>query len=96
MNFSLTNKTASLSVGEFAGFALGPHEAGGGGAQGLWRAQLGQHWHNELQKRTLAESPAAYSSRSSSTDASRTAAGPSCSTAASTNSSATPCARSRA
>ncbi|MSU45899.1 MAG: helicase [Lacunisphaera sp.] len=58
MEFSLESKTASLSVGEFAGFTLGPHETGGG-PQGLWRAQLGQHWHNELRSRTLAESPAA-------------------------------------
>ncbi len=58
MHFSLENRTASLSVGEFANFSLGPQESGGG-PQGLWRAQLGQHWHNELQKRTLAESPAA-------------------------------------
>jgi DNA excision repair protein ERCC-2 len=58
MNFSLATRTISLSVGEFAGFALGPVDASGG-PQGIWRAQLGQHWHNELQKRTLAEAPAA-------------------------------------
>ena len=55
MHFSLETRTISLSVGEFASFSLGPQEAGGG-PQGLWRAQLGQHWHNELQKRTLTES----------------------------------------
>ena len=54
MNFSLENRTASLSVGEFAGFTLGPQESGGG-QQGLWRAQLGQHWHNELRARTEQE-----------------------------------------
>jgi len=54
MHFSLENRTVNLSVGEFAGFSLGPHESGGG-PQGLWRAQLGQHWHNELQKRTEQE-----------------------------------------
>src|SRR5262245_48301800 len=58
MEFSLEQRTASLSVGEFAGFRLGPQEAGGGSG-GLWRAQLGQPWHSELQKRTLAESPVA-------------------------------------
>ncbi|HEY0864879.1 MAG TPA: helicase C-terminal domain-containing protein [Lacunisphaera sp.] len=58
MHFSLETRTVSLSVGEFAGFSLGPSDSGGG-PQGIWRAQLGQHWHNELQKRTLAESPAA-------------------------------------
>ena len=58
MQFSLETKSASLSVGEFAGFTLGPQESGGG-PQGLWRAQLGQHWHNELRTRTLADSPSA-------------------------------------
>lgn len=54
MQFSLDQRTVTLSVGEFSDFALGPRE-GGGGAQGLWRAQLGQHWHNELRKRTESE-----------------------------------------
>src|SRR6187402_1388672 len=54
MHFSLETRTVTLSVGEFAGFSLGPQE-GSGGPSGLWRAQLGQHWHNELQKRTEAE-----------------------------------------
>jgi Rad3-related DNA helicase len=54
MQFSLATRTVTLSVGEFAGFSLGPQE-GSGGPTGLWRAQLGQHWHNELQKRTEAE-----------------------------------------
>jgi len=58
MHFSLETRTVSLSVGEFAGFSLGPSDSGGG-PQGIWRAQLGQHWHNELQKRTLAEAAAA-------------------------------------
>ncbi len=58
MHFSLETRTVSLSVGEFAGFSLGPSDSGGG-PQGIWRAQLGQHWHNELQKRTLADAPAA-------------------------------------
>ena len=53
MDFSLVNRTASLSVGEFAGFALGPRE-GGGGSAGLWRAQLGQHWHSELRRQAEA------------------------------------------
>jgi Rad3-related DNA helicase len=54
MQYSLENRTVTLSVGEFAGFSLGPQE-GSGGPSGLWRAQLGQHWHNELQKRTEQE-----------------------------------------
>jgi Rad3-related DNA helicase len=56
MQFSLDEKSASLSVGEFSDFSVGPREAGGG-PQGLWRAQLGQHWHNELRTRTTAETP---------------------------------------
>jgi Rad3-related DNA helicase len=54
MEFSLEHQTATLSVGEFAEFAPGPREPGGG-AQGLWRAQLGQHWHNELRQRAEQE-----------------------------------------
>jgi Rad3-related DNA helicase len=57
MHFDLATRTASLSVGEFADFALGPREGGSTGTQGIWRAQLGQHWHNEL--RAQAESEAA-------------------------------------
>jgi hypothetical protein len=58
MQFSLEQRTVSLSVGEFAGFSLGPKDSGGS-PQGLWRAQLGQHWHNELKQRTLTEAPEA-------------------------------------
>jgi Rad3-related DNA helicase len=54
MNFDLEARTAALSVGEFAGFSLGPRESVGG-AGGLWRAQLGTHWHNELRSRATAE-----------------------------------------
>lgn len=58
MEFSLDHRTASLSVGEFSEFTVGPHDAGSGSA-GLWRAQLGTHWHNELRLRTSAETPGA-------------------------------------
>ena len=58
MNFDLAKRTAALSVGEFADFALGPREATGG-PQGVWRAQLGTHWHNELRARAMAEHAAA-------------------------------------
>ena len=58
MNFDLAKRTAALSVGEFADFALGPREATGG-PQGVWRAQLGTHWHNELRARATAEHAAA-------------------------------------
>ncbi|MSU50009.1 MAG: helicase [Opitutus sp.] len=59
MTFDLDQRTAALSVGEFAGFSLGPRDAGVGGAAGLWRAQLGTHWHNELRARAIAEHAAA-------------------------------------
>ncbi len=55
MVFDLDKRTLALSVGEFAGFTLGPRDAPGGGAAGLWRAQLGTHWHNELRTRAVAE-----------------------------------------
>lgn len=55
MVFDLDKRTASLSVGEFSEFTLGPREGGFGGGAGLWRAQLGTHWHKELQTRASAE-----------------------------------------
>jgi DNA excision repair protein ERCC-2 len=55
MNFDLDQRKAALGVGEFAAFALGPRDAGDGGGAGLWRAQLGTHWHNELRARATAE-----------------------------------------
>ena len=58
MQFSLEHRTVVLGVGEFSEFTFGPREAGGG-PSGLWRAQLGQHWHNELRHRALAASPQA-------------------------------------
>lgn len=58
MRYSIADRTVNLSVGEFAGFSLGPQESGGG-PLGLWRAQLGQHWHTKLREHTLAEHPGA-------------------------------------
>ena len=58
MEFDLVQRTAALSVGEFAEFTLGPHDSGGG-PQGIWRARLGAHWHNELRSQVAAENPAA-------------------------------------
>jgi len=58
MEFNLDQRTASLSVGEFSDFTTGPHDAGSG-RPGLWRAQLGTHWHNELRARATDESPGA-------------------------------------
>src|SRR3954467_11721391 len=54
MNFDLEARTAALSVGEFADFSVGPHDASGR-PQGIWRAQLGTHWHNELRSRAIEE-----------------------------------------
>jgi Rad3-related DNA helicase len=58
MHFDLDQRTASLSVGEFADFTLGPRDALGGPA-GLWRAQLGTHWHNQLRDHAAADHPGA-------------------------------------
>ncbi|HEY0945182.1 MAG TPA: helicase C-terminal domain-containing protein [Opitutaceae bacterium] len=58
MEFSLDHRTASLSVGEFADFAIGPRGSDGG-PQGIWRAQLGTHWHQELRKQASTETPEA-------------------------------------
>ena len=58
MEFSLETRTARLSVGELADFQIGPRESGDG-PQGIWRAQLGTHWHNELRSQTTAGNAAA-------------------------------------
>ncbi len=55
MDFDLDKRTAALSVGEFSDFSLGPRDSSGGGAAGIWRAQLGTHWHNELRAQATAE-----------------------------------------
>ena len=57
MDFNLDQRRATLSVGEFAEFSTGPRDYGSGAA-GLWRAQLGTHWHQELRARATAEQPA--------------------------------------
>lgn len=59
MTFDLDQRTAALSAGEFSEFSLGPRDALGSGGAGLWRAQLGTHWHNELRTRATAEFSAA-------------------------------------
>ena len=55
MEFSLDDRTCALSVGEFAGFTLGPRDAGHGAPSGAWRAQLGQQWHTQLRARVEQE-----------------------------------------
>ena len=59
MHFDLATQTARLSVGEFSEFALGPRDGSSGGPQGIWRAQLGQHWHTELRAQAERESATA-------------------------------------
>lgn len=58
MDFSLENRTAQLSVGELSEFQLGPRESGDG-PQGIWRAQLGTQWHQELHRKVGAENATA-------------------------------------
>ena len=54
MEYSLDARTARLSVGEFSDFTLGPRD-NSGGPQGLWRAQLGTDWHQQLRTQASAE-----------------------------------------
>ncbi|MCC5022783.1 MAG: PhoH family protein [Candidatus Synoicihabitans palmerolidicus] len=56
MDFDLSARTARLSVGELADFSVGPRDSGEG-QSGIWRAQLGSHWHREMQAQTSSESP---------------------------------------
>jgi Rad3-related DNA helicase len=58
MEFSLDERTASLSVGEFASFAPGPR-SDSGGSSGIWRAQLGTQLHQQLHAQTAAENSSA-------------------------------------
>lgn len=58
MDFDLDQRRATLGVGEFAAFSLGPHDAGQA-ASGIWRAQLGTQWHNTLREQVAASHPAA-------------------------------------
>ena len=58
MDFDLDQRTASLSIGEFAAFTIGPRDPGDTpGSQGLWRARLGTRWHQELRATTAAATP---------------------------------------
>lgn len=58
MHFDLDQRTASLSVGEFADFLVGPREVAGGAA-GIWRAQLGSRWHKQLHAKEAQADPEA-------------------------------------
>ncbi len=58
MDYSLDQRTASLSIGEFSEFNLGPRNPSSSYATGgLWRAQLGTHWHNQLRTHATAADP---------------------------------------
>ena len=58
MDFDLDQRTASLSIGEFSAFIVGPRESGDD-SQGVWRAQLGTRWHQELRANASIATPAA-------------------------------------
>lgn len=58
MTFDLDQRTASLSIGEFAAFTIGPREPSDHtGPQGLWRARLGTRWHQELRATASVATP---------------------------------------
>jgi DNA excision repair protein ERCC-2 len=59
VTFDLDQRTASLSIGEFAAFTIGPREPSDHtGPQGLWRARLGTRWHQELRATASVATPA--------------------------------------
>ena len=58
MEFDLDQRTAALGVGELSAFAIGPRDSGDG-PSGVWRAQLGTRWHQELRAQTAAVMSAA-------------------------------------
>lgn len=60
MEFDLDQRTASLGIGEFSSFNIGPRDPSDTpGAQGLWRARLGTRWHQELRAVATTETPGA-------------------------------------
>ncbi len=54
MQIDVSNRSACLSVGEFAQFRSGPRE-GGFSRSGRWRTEAGQRWHKELQSQAEQE-----------------------------------------
>jgi DNA excision repair protein ERCC-2 len=54
MNFDLDQRRAQLSVGDLSDFTIGPKASAGGGG-GLWRAQLGTRWHQELRAQAVSD-----------------------------------------
>ncbi len=59
MKISFDQKTVTLSIGEFAAFSVDPSPGSDGRPAGLWRAQLGTHWHETLRERSEKETPGA-------------------------------------
>ncbi len=59
MKIRFEQKVVSLSIGEFASFTLAPASAGDGRQAGLWRAQVGTSWHEELRRQSEAATPGA-------------------------------------
>jgi DNA excision repair protein ERCC-2 len=57
MQIELELRQVRMSVGDFADFTLGPRDSGEGPA-GVWRAQLGTHWHRELRAQASIDYPA--------------------------------------
>jgi len=52
--FDLDRRSAQLSVGDLSDFSIGP-TGSLGGSGGIWRAQLGTHWHNELRAQAVSD-----------------------------------------
>ncbi|HEY1792358.1 MAG TPA: helicase C-terminal domain-containing protein [Opitutaceae bacterium] len=59
MRFDLDQRRIEMGVGELSAFLIGPQGSTGGGG-GIWRAQLGTHWHREMREQALAEGPAQF------------------------------------
>ena len=60
MEIDLQRHEATLSIGEFAAFSTTPSPGGDGSGGGVWRAQLGTHWHRELRERAASEPGASF------------------------------------
>jgi DNA excision repair protein ERCC-2 len=54
VKFDLDQRRVRMSVGDLSDFSIGP-VGSVGGSGGIWRAQLGTHWHNELRAQVLSE-----------------------------------------
>jgi Rad3-related DNA helicase len=54
VRFDLDQRRARMSVGDLSDFSIGPLGSVGGSG-GIWRAQLGTHWHNELRAQVVSE-----------------------------------------